>query len=43
MIVSAEVPASLAEKYGVEFGNAILAEEKHKPLFSELVEKFSPM
>jgi len=38
--ISAEVPSSFLEKYGVTLNNAILAEEKHKPLYDELVEKF---
>lgn len=35
--ISAEVPTSLLEKYGLEPSNAILAEEKHLPLYEELV------
>lgn len=37
--VSAEVDMSLLEKYGLELNNAILAEEKHQPLFAEMVAK----
>eukprot|EP00403_Amphidinium_massartii_P041599 CAMPEP_0178438212 /NCGR_PEP_ID=MMETSP0689_2-20121128/35462_1 /TAXON_ID=160604 /ORGANISM="Amphidinium massartii, Strain CS-259" /LENGTH=340 /DNA_ID=CAMNT_0020060579 /DNA_START=112 /DNA_END=1134 /DNA_ORIENTATION=+ len=35
--ISAEVEMSLLEKYGLEPENAILAEEKHQPLFGEMV------
>jgi len=35
--ISAEVPIELLEKYGVSLNNAILAEEKHDPLYTELV------
>ena len=38
--ISAEVPLEFLEKYGVSLNNAILAEDKHKPLYDELVEKF---
>ena len=34
---SAKVPLDLLKKYGVELNNAILAEEKHMPLYKELV------
>lgn len=37
--ISAHVDMSLCEKYGVTMNNAILAEEKHLPLYAELVEK----
>jgi len=35
--ISAEVDAALLEKYGLKAGDAILAEDKHQPLFGELV------
>jgi len=35
--ISSEVPAALVEKYELKMGDAILAEEKHQPLFEELV------
>jgi len=35
--ISAEVDASLLEKYDLKLNNAILAEEKHQPLFAEMV------
>jgi len=35
--ISAEVPQSVLDKYGLLPGNAILAEEKHQPLYGELV------
>ena len=38
--ISSEVPMDLLKKYGVELNNAILAEEKHMPLYKELVEKY---
>jgi len=34
--ISAEVTQATFEKYGLEPGNAILAEDKHKPLYDEL-------
>lgn len=34
--ISAEVPQAVFDKYGILPGNAILAEEKHMPLFKEL-------
>lgn len=39
--ISAEVDESLLEKYGLQHANAILAEEKHLPLYEELVEKYN--
>lgn len=39
--ISAEVPADLLEKYEVKLNNAILATEKHVPLYQELVDKFN--
>lgn len=38
--ISAEVPTDLLEKYGVSLNNAILAEEKHLPLYQELIENY---
>lgn len=35
--ISAEVDAALLEKYGLKAGDAILAEDKHQPLFGEMV------
>jgi len=40
--ISATVGQDLLDKYGVEMDSAILAEEKHQPLFTELVEKYDP-
>ena len=37
--ISANVPMALLEKYDVELNNAILAEEKHLPLYEELVKE----
>jgi len=34
--ISAEVTQETLDKYGLQMGNAILAEEKHMPLFTEL-------
>jgi len=34
--ISSEVDVCVLEKYGLELNNAILAEEKHQPLFAEL-------
>lgn len=38
--ISSEVPMSLLEKYEVTLNNAILAEEKHLPLFTELISTY---
>ncbi|KAG4074084.1 hypothetical protein HA402_014289 [Bradysia odoriphaga] len=38
--ISATVDAEFLAKYDMQPNNAILAEEKHKPLYTELVEKF---
>jgi adenosine kinase len=35
--ISAEVPKSLLDKYGLDEKTAVLAEEKHLPLYAELV------
>mmetsp|Transcript_23949 Transcript_23949/g.75313 ORF Transcript_23949/g.75313 Transcript_23949/m.75313 type:complete len:354 (-) Transcript_23949:74-1135(-) len=34
--ISAEVDTKMLEKYGLQLNNAILAEEKHQPLFAEM-------
>lgn len=38
--ISSEVPDELLKKYDLKTGNAILAEEKHMPVYHELVESF---
>ncbi len=38
--ISADVPIEVLEKYGVTLNNAILAEEKHLPLYKELIEHY---
>jgi len=38
--ISAVVPLELLEKYGVTLNNAILAEDKHMPLYEEMCEKY---
>lgn len=38
--ISAEVPMELLEKYGVSLNNAILAEDKHLPLYTELINNY---
>jgi adenosine kinase len=38
--ISAEVPLSFLEKYGLKPGNAILAEAKHLPLYEELIANY---
>jgi adenosine kinase len=38
--VSADVDQALLDKYDVKLNNAILAEDKHLPVFEELVEKY---
>lgn len=40
--ISATVGQDFLDKYGVEMDSAILAEEKHQPLFKELVDKYDP-
>lgn len=40
--ISADVPQEILDKYDVQLNNAILAEEKHMPVYQELVDKFSP-
>jgi adenosine kinase len=38
--ISADVPGELLEKYGVTLNNAILCEDKHKPIYDELVKDY---
>lgn len=40
--ISADVGQDILDKYDVKMDNAILAEEKHVPLYKELVENYSP-
>eukprot|EP00816_Leptocylindrus_hargravesii_P003507 CAMPEP_0196810884 /NCGR_PEP_ID=MMETSP1362-20130617/15042_1 /TAXON_ID=163516 /ORGANISM="Leptocylindrus danicus, Strain CCMP1856" /LENGTH=346 /DNA_ID=CAMNT_0042186067 /DNA_START=50 /DNA_END=1090 /DNA_ORIENTATION=+ len=40
--ISSEVPQEILDKYDVKLNNAILAEEKHLPLYQELVASYSP-
>jgi len=40
--ISAEVGQDMLEKYEVKLDSAILAEEKHLPMYDELIEKYSP-
>ncbi|KAL3929830.1 MAG: hypothetical protein SGARI_004644 [Bacillariaceae sp.] len=40
--ISATVGQDLLDKYDVKLDSAILAEDKHQPLFKELIEKYSP-
>lgn len=40
--ISSNVEQSFLDKYDVKLDSAILAEDKHQPLFKELVEKYSP-
>jgi len=40
--ISAEVGQDMLNKYGVKLDSAILAEEKHLPIYKELIEKYSP-
>ena len=39
--ISATVPTDLLDKYGVQLDSAILAEEKHQPLYEELVQNYA--
>lgn len=41
MDISAIVDEKLLEKYDLQPDNAILAEDKHKPLYNELIEKYN--
>mmetsp|Transcript_31357 Transcript_31357/g.64971 ORF Transcript_31357/g.64971 Transcript_31357/m.64971 type:complete len:341 (-) Transcript_31357:111-1133(-) len=38
--ISSDVPMELLEKYGITLNNAILAEDKHVPLYDELVSSY---
>ncbi|KAG7371054.1 PfkB carbohydrate kinase family protein [Nitzschia inconspicua] len=40
--ISATVGQDLLDKYEIKLDSAILAEEKHQPLFKELIEKYNP-
>lgn len=40
--ISAKVEQDLLDKYDVKLDSAILAEDKHQPLYQELVDKYSP-
>ena len=40
--ISANIGQDLLDKYDVKLDSAILAEEKHQPLFKELVENYKP-
>ena len=40
--ISANVEQEFLDKYDVKLDSAILAEEKHQPLFKELVESYKP-
>jgi len=40
--ISSNVGQDVLDKYDVKLDSAILAEEKHMPLYKELVEKYSP-
>lgn len=39
--ISANVPQEVLDKYGVKLDSAILAEDKHQPLYKELVENYA--
>jgi len=38
--ISAHVDQAYLDKYGIKLNDQILAEEKHQPMYSEMVEKF---
>jgi len=40
--ISANVGQDLLDKYGVKLDEAILAEDKHMPVYQELIEKYNP-
>jgi len=40
--ISSEVGQDMLDKYEVKLDSAILAEEKHQPIYKELVDKYSP-
>jgi len=39
--ISADVPQQFLDKYGVKVNDAILAEDKHMPIYQDLVDNFS--
>lgn len=39
--ISATVDKDFLDKYGLDANNAILAEEKHKPIYKEMIDKFN--
>jgi len=39
--ISANVPSDLVTKYGAAFGSAIMAEEKHLPVYDEIVKNYN--
>ena len=39
--IVAHVPLEFLQKYDVKLNNAILAEDKHLPMYKELVDKYS--
>ena len=39
--ISADVPEDMLTKYDVKLDSAILAEEKHMPIYQELVESYN--
>jgi adenosine kinase len=41
--ISANVDAEFLEKYNVKLDTAILAEDKHQTLYTELIEKYAPV
>lgn len=41
--ISADVPKDYLEKYGLKPNDAILAEEKHMPIYQELVDNYKPV
>ena len=40
--ISSDVPQEVLDKYEVQLNNAILAEEKHLPIYKDLVDNYSP-
>lgn len=40
--ISANVPQEVLDKYDVKLDSAILAEEKHQPVYQELVDSYNP-
>jgi len=39
--ISADIEPALLDKYGLKMNNAILAEEKHLPLYEEMIHKYA--